>query len=99
MEAEALLTLGLSPEDIASGLAGLGLRGGRRPYRAPLEELDLREDEEDLILRFALPPGAYATEVLREVTKNEPPVGAAARLGVTFRPEKPLRDEKGEEKI
>ncbi len=96
MEAEALLTLGLSPEDAATGLAGLGLRGGRRPYRVRLEEPDLREDEKDLILRFALPPGAYATEVLREVTKNEPPVGAAARLGVTFRPEKPLRNEKGE---
>ena len=66
-------------EKAAAGLARMGLRGGRRPYRARLQELEIRREGEDLRLGFVLPPGAYATEVLREAVKAEPPLGA--RLG------------------
>jgi tRNA pseudouridine13 synthase len=49
-------------------------RGGRRPLRVPLEGFELRAGEDDagpcLELRFALPPGSYATAVLREVLKT-----------------------------
>jgi len=47
--------------------------GGRRPLRVPLQELELRDAEDELgghlELRFRLPPGAYATGVLREILK------------------------------
>ncbi|MEK6712174.1 MAG: tRNA pseudouridine(13) synthase TruD [Nitrospinota bacterium] len=79
IEAEAARRLGLGLEGAAAGLGSMGLRGGRRPYRARLEELDVRREGEDLLLGFVLPPGAYATEVLREVLKEGPPPGA--RLG------------------
>jgi tRNA pseudouridine13 synthase len=48
--------------------------GGRRPLRVPLQELELRDTEDELgahlELRFRLPPGAYATGVLREILKQ-----------------------------
>ena len=50
----------------------LRLRGGRRPLRAPLTEVSVRPIEGgDLLLAFTLPPGAYATIVVAEVTKSE----------------------------
>ena len=79
VEAEAARRLGLDTEKAAAGLARMGLRGGRRPYRARLTELEVRREGEDLRLGFVLPPGAYGTEVLREAVKAEPPLGA--RLG------------------
>ncbi len=80
IEAEAAGRLGLAPGPAAAGLARMGLRGGRRPYRVPLQALEVGREGEDLILRFTLPPGAYASEVLREVAKVDPPLGARARL-------------------
>jgi len=79
IEAEAARRLGLDPEKAAAGLARMGLRGGRRPYRARLQELEVRREGEDLLLGFVLPPGAYGTEVLREAAKEEPPLGARLR--------------------
>ncbi|MEE9275995.1 MAG: tRNA pseudouridine(13) synthase TruD [bacterium] len=78
MEMEGLTRRGLSPERLAEGLADAGVRGGRRPYRARPGEIEVEDGEGDLVLGFVLPPGAYATEVLREVTKTEPPLGEAA---------------------
>ena len=43
--------------------------GGRRPFRVPLQEASLSWDE-GLLLSFMLPPGSYATSVLREITKT-----------------------------
>ena len=43
--------------------------GGRRPFRVPLQEASLSWDE-GLLLSFVLPPGSYATSVLREITKT-----------------------------
>lgn len=55
----------------APGARARAVRGGRRPLRVPLEEVRVRGAEGGgLELRFGLPPGAYATTVLREVTKS-----------------------------
>jgi tRNA pseudouridine13 synthase len=42
--------------------------GARRPLRIPfLEDPDVEDEKSSIVLRFALPPGAYATVVLREI--------------------------------
>ena len=50
-------------------LGELGVRGTRRLGRI-LPDLSVEALEEDLVLIFTLPKGAYATTVLREVMKN-----------------------------
>ncbi|MCM2357715.1 MAG: tRNA pseudouridine(13) synthase TruD [Geobacteraceae bacterium] len=67
---EALLAaegLDLSSFDLPGGLA---LDGERRPLRAPLREPSAEMEGEGLLLTFALPRGAYATSVLREIVKT-----------------------------
>jgi tRNA pseudouridine13 synthase len=59
---------GLSLEEFR--VPGVKLRGARRPYRIPLTEVEVGWDQ-GLLLGFRLPPGGYATEVLREVMKVE----------------------------
>lgn len=45
-----------------------GMRQERRALRLPVRELDIaREDENIIVMRFELPPGAFATSVLREM--------------------------------
>jgi tRNA pseudouridine13 synthase len=44
--------------------------GTRRPLLVWPENLEAEPDGEDLTLRFSLPPGAYATSVLREFQKH-----------------------------
>lgn len=48
--------------------------GGRRPFRFPLEGVGMDSGADQagpyLELRFALPPGSYATAVLREICKD-----------------------------
>lgn len=51
---------------------GLAMEGERRPLRVPLEEPRAEMAGDDLIVRFALPRGSYATSVLREIMKNDP---------------------------
>ena len=49
-------------------------RGARRPLRVPLAEGSLEaEGGEDVVVRFVLPPGAFATVVLAELMKNDAP--------------------------
>ena len=61
---------GITAEMIEAAGA-LGLEGGRRPLRVPLEDPLLgKEGEDGLRLEFALPRGSYATSVLREITKT-----------------------------
>lgn len=69
LEGEILEGEGLSLEDFRLP-GGLRAEGARRPLRIPLEEVELWYDE-GLMLRFDLPPGSYATNVLREVIKEE----------------------------
>ncbi len=54
---------------------GTDITGARRPLRVPLRDLDAGEGRDGsgryLQLSFTLPPGAYATNVTREVCKAE----------------------------
>jgi len=59
---------GLTLESFRLG-AGVNMRGSRRPLRVPLRDVAL-ERNEGLMLRFSLPPGAYATSLLAEVQKG-----------------------------
>lgn len=51
--------------------------GARRPLRLPVA-IDVRADEEGLVAAFELPPGAYATMVLREIAKGDLPANLEA---------------------
>lgn len=51
-------------------LPGIKLKGARRPYRVPLTDVHVDWDD-GLRLEFRLPPGSYATQVLREVMKHD----------------------------
>jgi tRNA pseudouridine13 synthase len=69
IETEALAAL----EVPAAALAGLpfGLaRGERRPLRVPVTDPVVEQVPEGLRLSFALPRGAYATSVLRELLEE-----------------------------
>lgn len=92
MEAAALRALNLTPGEADAGLARMGARGGRRPYRARIKAVEIVGDGDDLRLRFELPPGSYATEVLREVMKVEPPVGAGYHLEIISQVDSIQRD-------
>ncbi len=81
LERSVLDSLGVGGPGMLDGLEKLKLHGSRRPYRVQIKELSLRPEKEGLRLEFTLPPGSYASEVLRELTKNEPPVGAVTRIG------------------
>jgi tRNA pseudouridine13 synthase len=74
LEDEVLRDSGLPEDSFQSREAGK-LDGGRRPLRVPLGEPGVTEGEDDhgpfLKFRFALPSGAYATSVMRELCKND----------------------------
>ena len=53
--------------EICTGLAGAGLRQERRALQLNLDDLAWRWQEQDLVVDFSLPSGAFATSVLREV--------------------------------
>jgi tRNA pseudouridine13 synthase len=65
MEAEVLSASGLAPEDFRR-FKNL-TQGARRPLRLRLQETALEVDGDDVVLRFSLPAGAYATVVLSEL--------------------------------
>lgn len=65
-ERDLLKESGLSLDEFR--LPGIKLKGARRPYRIPLTETQIGWDD-GLMLSFRLPPGSYATEVLREIMK------------------------------
>ncbi len=73
LERDVLEGAGLEPAELESP-AMRPLGGSRRPLRFPLRDLAVEPGGDDegvfLELRFALPPGAYATEVLREIGKG-----------------------------
>ena len=52
-------------------------QGTRRALRIGLGRLDTEWTEGDLILRFDLPPGSYATVVLQELLVLEEPTKSA----------------------
>ena len=71
-EAEDALLAELAPGLTASLTAALGAKpqGLRRPLRFPLTEASVEVEGEDLVVRFQLPKGCYATSVLEELFKR-----------------------------
>ena len=73
LEQAVLAESGISSREFGGKDCGR-LDGGRRPLRVPLAEASLDEGDDDhgafLRVRFSLPPGAYATNVIREITKG-----------------------------
>lgn len=69
---QAIVTdAGTTREALIQAAKACGFRGERRPLRVRLAELEWSLDGSTLTLAFALPPGAYATSVLRELMKEE----------------------------
>jgi tRNA pseudouridine13 synthase len=64
---------GTTPESLTEAAKACGFRGERRSLRVPLVDLDWSVDGSILTLSFSLPPGAYATSVLRELMKIPEP--------------------------
>ena len=73
MEAAVLAECGLRKEQVSAPGSGK-TSGARRPLRVPIGEpnLDTGSDEHGpyLLLSFFLPPGAYATNLVREISKS-----------------------------
>jgi len=70
---EAVITeAGTTKEALIASAKACGFRGERRALRIPLAELEWSLDGDILTLSFKLPPGAYATSVLRELMKVSP---------------------------
>lgn len=70
IEREVVAELGTSPELLSKAGAECGFRGERRALRVRLNELSWSLEGPVLTLGFWLPPGSYATSVLREVVKK-----------------------------
>ena len=54
-------------EELAQGLVGAGLKQQRRPLRLRPGALRWQCDDQELLLCFSLPPGTYATSLVREL--------------------------------
>lgn len=67
LEREIYQQEGLSPEEFKRA----GLKGSRRRARLLPDDLRIEPREGALLFRFTLPKGAYATTLLREVTKRD----------------------------
>jgi len=69
---EAVMTdAGTTKDALVAAAKTCGFRGERRALRIPLADLDWSLDGSTLTLSFVLPPGAYATSVLRELMKTD----------------------------
>ncbi|MGQ0798155.1 MAG: tRNA pseudouridine(13) synthase TruD, partial [Methanobacteriota archaeon] len=70
IEEEVVASEGLRPEDfIIPDLPRISSKGTRREVLAPVRGLEARFEGPDLRLEFELLRGAYATSLVREVTK------------------------------
>ena len=70
IERAVVAELGTTPELLSKAGAECGFRGERRALRVRLNDLSWSLDGAVLTLSFWLPPGSYATSVLREVVKK-----------------------------
>ncbi|MCS6288184.1 MAG: tRNA pseudouridine(13) synthase TruD [Nitrospira sp.] len=70
IEGAVAAELGTTPELLSKAGAECGFRGERRALRVRLNELSWSLEGNVLTLSFWLPPGSYATSVLREVVKK-----------------------------
>jgi tRNA pseudouridine13 synthase len=69
IERAVITELGTTPDLLSKAGAECGFRGERRALRVRLNDLVWSLDGSRLTLSFWLPPGSYATSVLREVVK------------------------------
>jgi len=69
IERAVVADYGATPELLTETAKACGFRGERRSLRVALGEADWGLDGAVLTLSFSLPPGAYATSVLRELMK------------------------------
>jgi tRNA pseudouridine13 synthase len=74
IETSVIAEQGSTSERLIEAAKACGFRGERRSLRVPLVDLEWNLDGCLLTLAFSLPPGAYATSVLRELMKT-PQVG------------------------
>ena len=70
IERAVIAELGSTPDLLSKAGAECGFRGERCALRVRLNDLAWSLDGSVLTLSFWLPPGSYATSVLREVVKN-----------------------------
>jgi tRNA pseudouridine13 synthase len=70
IEKAVVIEQGSTPEQLIDAAKACGFRGERRSLRVPLTEVEWTLDGSSLTLAFSLPPGAYATSVLRELMKT-----------------------------
>jgi tRNA pseudouridine13 synthase len=71
IEEAVILEAETTKEALIAAAKACGFRGERRALRVPLSELEWSLDGSTLTLAFTLPPGAYATNVLRELMKTD----------------------------
>ncbi len=69
IELAAIQGFGETRESLTEAGRACRIRGERRALRVPLKEFEWQLTKDVLELRFLLPPGSYATSVLRELMK------------------------------
>lgn len=72
IEEAIIAEAGTTKDSLVAAGKACGFRGERRALRIPLAELEWSLAGDTLTLSFRLPPGAYATSVLRELMKASP---------------------------
>jgi tRNA pseudouridine13 synthase len=72
IEEAVIAEAGTAKEGLVAAAKACGFRGERRALRIPFAELEWSLNGSILVLSFSLPPGAYATSVLREIMKVSP---------------------------
>ncbi|GGD49905.1 tRNA pseudouridine(13) synthase TruD [Lacimicrobium alkaliphilum] len=70
-------------ELVSKGLEDLGLKQDRRPIRLSPQNLDWQLTEDTLKLTFSLPPGGFATAVVRELLIAEEQIKGAEHANST----------------
>lgn len=70
IEHAVVVEQGSTPGHLVEAAKACGFRGERRSLRVPLVDPEWALDGCVLMLAFSLPPGAYATSVLRELMKT-----------------------------
>ncbi len=71
IERTAATSLQETPESLQQAAVACGFRGERRALRVPLAEVEWAVTDDRLMLAFTLPPGSYATNLLREIMKAD----------------------------
>ena len=71
IERAVVAELNETPESLKQAAAKCGFRGERRSLRVCLDELEWSLKDRTLTISYALPPGSYATSVLRELMKTD----------------------------